>query len=348
MNPTRSLRRSAAAVALIAAVSVAGQAAGHGPDPVLGSSFWAKDTALSFRWRAGEVPPAALQTAIKAAAADSNATKASRAATYTYVSNGSNPIEYGLDVTCGVNGIACFTRSVPNGFTMGFREHGHVFDWGSLKWCQMLGAPWPNGCFDVENIALDEFGHIEGLGHHVNYANESDYGDAIVQTVARAKPSTGWNAHAYGRCDVATLQVKYDVPSSSTRISTCLDLATSLSLAASSTSIIPGQSVSFTATLKVGSSSGYGQLSGNSLSGRSVSLQRRALGATSWTTIATMSAGASVGTYVATTSPTTTYEWRASFSAPSTEGLRGSASASLPVAVGIPCGASIGTLAPCE
>jgi hypothetical protein len=348
MNALHLRRRSAVAVVVAAASLAAGPALGHSPDPTLGGSNWAKDTALTFRWRAGEEPPAALQAAIKAAAADSNATKASRAATYTYVAGGANPIEYGLDVTCGVNGIACFTRSVPNGFTMGFREQGHRFDWGSLKWCQMLSAPWPNGCFDVENIALDEFGHVEGLDHHVNHADQSDYGDAVVQTVSRTKPSSGWNTHAYGRCDVATLQTKYDVPQSSTRVSTCLDLATSLVLSAPSTAISPGQSVTFTATLKVGSNTAYGQLSGNALSGRTVVLQRRPLATSTWATATTMAVGTAPGTYVVATSPTTTYEWRASYTAPSTEGLRSSASGSLTVAVAVPCRASKGSLAPCQ
>ena len=83
---------------------------------------------------------------------------------------------------------------------MWFREQGHVFDWGSLKWCQSYASP-PNGCFDVETIALDEFGHVESLDHHVNYADERDYDDAVVQTVSRAKPQAGWNTHGFGTCD---------------------------------------------------------------------------------------------------------------------------------------------------
>jgi hypothetical protein len=328
--------------------SGAGSVAAHGPDPVLGNAFWAKDVNLTFRWRAGEEPPAALKTAIRAAADDSNATRASRAAIFTYASGGTSPIEYGLDVTCGVNGIACFTRSVPDGFTMGFREHGHVFDWGGLRWCQMLAAPWPNGCFDVENVALDEFGHVEGLGHHANYSDNRDYTDAVVQTVSRTKPSTGWNAHAYARCDVATLQLRYDVPGAATKISTCLDLPTTLALAVSPTSGAPGQTFTFTATLRIGTSSSYYQLSGNALSGRAVALQRRAVGSTTWTTVATMAAGSTAGTYTSSQSPTSTYEWRASYTAPSSEGLRSSASPVVAVAVTVPCTASIGVLAPCQ
>ena len=108
---------------------------------------------------------------------------------------------------------------------MWLREHGRVFDWGTLRWCQMSSSP-PNGCYDVETIALDEFGHVEVLAHHVNYSDDRDYLDAVVQTYSRTKPKEGWDEHALGRCDVATLQRQYDVPTSSTKISTCLDVDT--------------------------------------------------------------------------------------------------------------------------
>ena len=86
---------------------------------------------------------------------------------------------------------------------MSFREQGHRFDWGVLRWCQLtLNAP--DGCYDAENIALDEFGHAEVLNHHVNFADEHDYLDAVVQTYSHTKPNVGWSAHAFGRCDVAT------------------------------------------------------------------------------------------------------------------------------------------------
>ena len=62
------------------------------------------------------------------------------------------------------------------------------------------------------------------LNHHVNYADDHDYLDAVVQTYSRVKPQAGYNARAFGRCDVATLQLQYDVPSSAAKYSTCLDL----------------------------------------------------------------------------------------------------------------------------
>ena len=82
------------------------------------------------------MPPAPIRVAVNAAAADVEATRESRAALFAYDAAGTNPIGYGTG-TCGVNGLACFTRDAPDGFTMWFREHGRVFDWGTLKWCQM-------------------------------------------------------------------------------------------------------------------------------------------------------------------------------------------------------------------
>ena len=108
---------------------------------------------------------------------------------------------------------------------MWLREQGHVFDWGTLKWCQMYATP-PNGCYDAETIALDEFGHIEILGHHDNYDDDRDYLDAVVQTFSRTKPRAGYDMHVLGRCDVATLQREYDVVDSIAKYSTCLDIDT--------------------------------------------------------------------------------------------------------------------------
>jgi hypothetical protein len=338
MMPSR--RRGIAVAVLLLVCLPAGAARAHGPDPVLSDNLYAQDQRLEFRWRSGAEPPSAIKTAIKDAAADITASKGSRAATFAYDSAGANPIGYGPGATCGVNGIACFTRSAPDGFTMWLREHGRVFDWGTLRWCQMYSDP-PNGCYDVETIALDEFGHVEVLGHHVNYADDRDYLDAVVQTFSRTKPKDGWDEHGLGRCDVATLQRQYDVPTSSTRISTCLDVDTTVSISASTTATIYGGTVKFTATLKVAANDGYGRLKSNALSGRTVKLQRRWPGATSWTTLATMTPGTTVGTYTASAVITADAEFRASYTATTTEGLNSDGSPVVTVLLaacaGAPC-----------
>lgn len=323
--------------------ALAGSTAAHSPDPALAGGAFAQNQALKFSWRAGSVPVAAIGTAIKAAAADVTATRASKAATFTYAATGGNPIGYGLGATCGVNGIACFTRTAPTSFTMWLREQGHVFDWGTMKWCQAYTVP-PSGCYDAETIALDEFGHVEGLGHHVNYADESDYLDAVVQTYSHPKPQVGWNMHTFGRCDIATLQRVYDMLTWSSRYSTCNRLSTTLTLAAPA-AIVYGGSATITATLKVTDATAYGRLGGNPLSGRVVALQTRAPGTTTWLSAGTMTAGSTSGTYTRTLTLTADVQARAVFRDPTDEGLAGSASPGATIDVGAckiaPCPMSV-------
>jgi hypothetical protein len=306
--------------------------AAHSPDPALGGDEFAQDGRLEYDWKTGAVPPAAMRTAINAAADDVEATRASRAAIFAFDTSGPNPIGYGTG-TCGVNGLACFTRDAPNGFTMWFREHGRVFDWGTLKWCQMYTAP-PNGCYDVETVALDEFGHVEGLGHHVNYADERDYTDAVVQTYSRTKPKEGYNMHVLGVCDIAQLQIRYDIPTASSKYSTCLDVATVITLSRSASAVPYGGNVTFTAAVKVVTDTAYGRLSGNPVSGRAVKLQRRPPGTTTWTTVAVMTPTSPTGSYVYSMRLYSSAEFRAVFSAVTTEGLRGDGSPSVSVTVG--------------
>ncbi len=318
---------------VVLSLALVGGATAHAPDPILGGGMFAQNQDLRFRWRAGSEPAAAIRTAIVAAAAAATASRGSKAATLTYDPNGANPIGYGAGATCGVNGLACFTRNAPTGFTMWLREQGHVFDWGTLKWCQAY-ATAPNGCYDAETIALDEFGHVEGLGHHVNYADDSDYTDAVVQTYSRTKPSAGWNAHAFGRCDVATLQMQYDMSAWTAKYSTCLALTSVLTLVTSSASIPTGGAATLTATLKVVDLAAYVRLGGNPVSARMVTLQRRAVGATAWTTVGTMSAAAAAGTYVLTQKPAADTDYRAIFKTPTDEGLGGDTSGTVRVYVG--------------
>ncbi|HSL75558.1 MAG TPA: hypothetical protein VK867_01345 [Candidatus Limnocylindrales bacterium] len=318
-------------------LTAAGAVAAHGPDPILGGSLWTQNQALQFRWRSGSEPPAAIRTAILAAAKDSNDSRASRAATFGYDSTSSNPIGYGTG-TCGVNGLGCFTRSAPTGFTMWLREHGRVFDWGTLRWCQMLSSP-TNGCYDAETIALDEFGHVEILDHHLNHDDDRDYTDAVVQTFSRTRAKTGWDMHEYGPCDTATLQLKYDVPLAASPYSTCLDLATVLTLSANDTSIPYNGSVTMTAALKVATDSAYGRVSANAVSGRTVRLQRRALGSSTWAAFTTLNPTTPTGSYVASFRLTATADFRAVFSTPSSEGLRGDTSPTVRITVA-PCTAN--------
>ena len=335
MTMRLALRRAAAVIlATSLALQAVTLATAHSPDPPIAWPLFAADDVLQFRWKEGEVPPLKMRDAVVAGAAGATASRGSRAPSIAYAAGGVSTVEYGANVFCGVNGLACADGwNAPNSFRVAFRTHGWQFDWGRLQWCQ-LQATIANGCFDIENVALDEFGHVLGLGHHVNYSDESDYLDAVVQTISRARPKPGWNADQFGRCDVAKLQLRYDMVNSARKYSTCLDLATALSLAVTDTSIRLGDTVTFTATVKVADLAGYERLRANLVSQRKVVLERRTPGSSSWTTVGTMPASTVLsGAYQLSVTPSATYEWRGYFLKPADEGLRASSSAPFTVTV---------------
>jgi hypothetical protein len=318
-----------AALLLVASVATALPAAAHDPDPTVGDPM-TQGKVLPYRWAASGTPPADMKLAIHAARDDANASSRSKTGDFNYDTGAGNVVYYGTDVPCGVNGLACFRRDPPDWFGMWFRENGHRFDWGTLRWCELSGSP--DGCYDAENIALDELGHVLGLAHHVNFSDDSDYRDAVVQAYSRVKPRTGYNAHAFARCDIATLQQGYDIINSSTLYSTCLDVPTLLTLRASDTSVVAGSMVTFTATLM---SDGTGRLSNNTISNRTVTLQQRT--STGWADVATMTPGTG-GTYTVSITSRASQDYRALFRKPSNEGLRSDFSPAVSIAVSAACG----------
>jgi hypothetical protein len=308
----------------------------HGPDPLLGTRTWNANQVVGYAWASGAVPPSWMVPAIDAGAADVGESRASRAASFVRQSGAASTISYGVVTPCPSYGIACIDRTgVPSSFAgMWFRPHGWVFQWGTLRWCQAQASS-TDGCYDVENVTLDELGHIEILGHHVNYDDLSDYTDSVVQASAHTRPGAGWNQHAFGACDVARLQLEYELQDSSDDVSTCLALPTVLSFTATPTSAYVGSTVAFAANLKVKLDAANNRaMSGDPLSARTVLLQRRAVGATTWTTVATMvPSGSTDGLYNALWSPTMTYDWRVLFSTPTDEGVIGTTSATVRVTV---------------
>jgi hypothetical protein len=299
------------------------------PDPFMGDPF-GQNQELQYHWASGGIPPAAIKSAINHAADDANDSRRSKAPTFVYVAGTDNDMGYGVNAPCGVNGLGCFRRDAPRSFEIWLRENGHRFDWGTLKWCEMTDRV--TGCYDAENIVLDELGHVTGLDHHVNLPDESDYGDAVVQQFSRTKPRDHYNAHVFGRCDVATLQVVYDVATYSTPYSTCLDVPTELTLTANRTSVVAGQVATFTAVLM---SDGDGRLFNNYLNGRTVVLQRRT--ASGWDDVVTMTMTSTAGTYTAGLAPRSTSDLRAIFRKPASEGVRSSSSPVVTLVVTTAC-----------
>lgn len=316
-----------AAILLVVATT---PVAAHGPDPIFSGGLFPQDAVLQYRWSSSGTPPLDMKYAIHDARDDSNASRKSKSAIFDYDSGASNVIYYGSDVPCGTNGLACFRRDAPDWFGMWFRPNGTRFDWGTLRWCELSGSP--DGCYDAENIALDEFGHVLVLNHHSNYADDSDYRDAVVQTYSRTKPRAGYNAHVFGRCDVAALQQSYDVQTWSTLYSTCFDVPTLLTLAVSDSSVTSGSMVTFTSTL---TSAGDGRLSNNPMNGRTVVLQVRT--SSGWTDVTTMGGTSTNGQYRTSLTVRSTQDYRALFRGPSNEGAETDASPTRTITVSSSC-----------
>jgi len=324
----------AASVALVLALATAGATAlATSPTPAR-MPAWSANQSVEFRWKDGSLPPGWMKVALSAAVADSNASRGARAAVLSQQGDGNSWIGYTSDMPSG-HAIAYTVANQPYWFSMRMRPHGYRLDWGTLRWCQFYDDP-PSGCYDAEMVALHELGHVQTLGHP-DEDDVTDWLDTVMHAYPKSKAKVGWNAHAFGRCDVARLQIVYRALTPSTPYSSCLSLASELLLGANATNLESGDSVTFSARLKVADDAPYPNLAGQPASDRTVRLQRRAPGSTSWTTVADMlPVNGAVGTYTRTVSPTGTYDWRALFPNPA-EGLESSSSSVIRVSVYAAC-----------
>ncbi len=254
------------------------------PVPAFPAGAWPKDTVLAFAWLAGAVPPDWAKTPITSGAADASDTSLSRSPRFVLRSGVADTVRYtpSFPDFCRY-GIACASRNMPVSWLVWLRPHGTDFSWGTLRWCQKEDA---SGCFDIRRVLIHELGHIDGLDHPSREGFNLEANETVMHAITPAKPNAGSTRHAFGRCDVATLQELYDLPSSTTLVSSCNDVATELTLGASSTSVLPGSTVRLRADLRAAPLPSLGRLAGNALNGRSVKLRYRRAGTSdAWTTL---------------------------------------------------------------
>jgi hypothetical protein len=323
-------RRAITALAVLLTATATGQHAQANVATPTWKGLWEQNQEVPFRWKADGVPPDWMKSAVTGAAADSKKSRAAKAPTFVLRTTADSWVTYSADLPSAA-ALAYASRNAPTSFRVWMRVQGHVFDWGTLRWCQFYSSP-PKGCFDARTVALHEFGHIHGLKH-----SSVQPPDTIMQPTSLARPKEHYDMREFGRCDVAALQVGYEALTPSTPISTCLLLATDLVLASSATSISSGSSVTMTATLRISPDVEYPNLAADMLSSRTVILQRRSPGVSSWTTHGQMPAASGDGRYRLAVAPTTTYEWRAVFNQPAGEGLEKSTSALVKVTVSSGC-----------
>jgi hypothetical protein len=334
------MKRRSVSLPLVLLISMASAVtpalATSAPTPWGSNPNWPNNQILGFAWKAGKEPPSWMKTAVKEAASDSTASRDSKAARIAYDAAAVSWVAYTDNLDYPAIGQVAY-KSVPGEeFHMKMRVQGYVFDWGTLKWCQYYDSA-PSGCIDAETIALHELGHVQGLAHVEEGGQVDVWTDSIMHKTMRSKGSTGWNMHAFGRCDVARLQMRYGPLDSYTPISTCLSVDTALTHSSSASYVDYGTNVTFTAYLRIANDAEGKELGGNPLSGRSVVLQYRPIGGSSWTTFGQLSAS-SGGKYTATVAVRSDREWRARFGEPSGEGLNASSSAVVTVRVVNVCG----------
>lgn len=323
--------RGALAVDLDPSAAAASDLPMKDPTPVPIYDRWGSWEVLSFRFHATDASPSWMRTAVLAAAEDATTTsKALSPIFFPTDSGGNGVIRYTASFPQGCStSIACASHDA-NSWTLRMRPHGYDFRWGTLRWCERSDG---NGCFDAEHVALHEFGHAIGLDHPESMGHHLPASSTVMHRVTPAKPDPSWSRHAFGSCDVASLQEQFGVPTMATTIASCNDVQTTLSLAASATSLAAGGRVTFKATLRVKGSGAYGALSGIRLNGRDVQLRRRAAGTTGSWTISTMRRTDTPGVYSLSLAPTRSYEFKAVFPTPELEGLRGSSSQEIVVRV---------------
>ncbi len=229
---------------------------------------------LGYRPPAADGTPGWLRTAIEAAVEDAARSRRSRAPVFRRDPDGNGAFRYTALFPAGpcADGIACATWSWPDIWQVRIRAHGFPFRWGTLRWCQVDPS---DGCFDVERVILHELGHIIGLGHPESEGWSLPVRETVMQHITPARPAPGSAMHAFGPCDVATLQERFDLPTASGLVSTCNDPETELALSVDASPDPRTGTLTFRASLRISDDVRWGRLAGNRLAGRQVELQRQ-------------------------------------------------------------------------
>ena len=189
-----------------------GGAAAHGPDPMLSGGLFGQNQDLRFRWRAGSVPTAVIKTAIKAAAAQTPTRPAPRRRRRsTYDAGGANPIGYGRgrDLRRQRPGLlhpraprpasrcGCASRATSS---TGARSSG-----ARRTPARPTAATTPRRSRSTSSATSRA-----STTTSTTPTTRTTSTPSSRPTRGRSRPPAG-TCTSFGRCDVATLQLQYDM-----------------------------------------------------------------------------------------------------------------------------------------
>jgi hypothetical protein len=164
-------------------------------------------------------------------------------------------------------------------------------------WCQSTAQIGPtDGCIDTRRVTLHEFGHGVGLSRDSNDdlhfpTSDPNYASfSVMHGEPLYKPATNYDLRQLGTCDRLALGILHDVDSFSGVYNIgCVDhlgspaldngdIDTTVTQSTLSAVVCIGDSFTFTGTARIVSASVLGELSGNGLAGRLVTIYRRTSG----------------------------------------------------------------------
>ncbi len=202
-------------------------------------------------------------------------------------------------------------------------ENAPVYFSGTrAAWLQQTGA-CPSGrlCFDARRAFIHEILHVTLSAPH----NEQGQAYSVMSAATPNSPKSGWNIHHIQPCDEAAAQLLYDLSYTGGQYSDCFDhlanavsqgLDSNLTVGASGYGDCLGTGVTASGRLEITNYSSYKLLAANPLTNRSISIDRRLKGSTTWTTITTAVASSASGnnwSKVFSSTSAGTWEYRARY-----------------------------------
>lgn len=264
----------------------------------------------SLPWDFPATYPSWVQSAAKNAL-DTNhsdtATNNSRSPDFTYTSGGSGDVFYSGSSSspCGTGNLDWLQCANGGGTTTWniYIRNFSAAPRGSWTWYDINSAcnTSTQTCWYARRALIHEVLHVTmGAGH-----DSQGESNTVMASVTPWYSNTGWNQTKLRRCDEAAAQLLYDLRTSNGPYGNCFDhiaghgiggLITAASVSLTSYTVCIGFNAATSGRIAVKTDTDYKELSGNTLTGRTVWFDRKLSSSSTWSTnvhsvVATSSSG---------------------------------------------------------